>query len=168
MNNTIFEIKELVSEIRNLQKKNQNLLIENNFLKNELNMKKYQLEQTKNEVNDLKKRLNSANEELNVMNKHVDMKIKKLENEIRKNDLFNETFKGSSKTRQEEMIRNKIKFLKNTNQVLKDLIDLFAKNFSFDEEICKSICDISTGINDNNLKNFLDEILKNNSNLKHS
>lgn len=159
MNNYGLQIEELVTEIKRLREKNDKLFKENNVLKNQINSKDYLLAESKNNLEKMESTVANLKEEIGILKKKEGMKIKKLENELRKNELFRESFRGTSKTRQEEMIRKKIKLLKNNNRILMDLINLFSKKFDFEPELCKSLCDISNTIEDTVIKNFLEGIL---------
>lgn len=155
MDDRTARIEELVAEIKGLQAANAEAALQNSLLRGQLHAKNAQLAESLATIERLTRTSSNLKEELAIAHRRSEDRARQLQNEIRKSDVFRETYKGSSRTRRDEMVNRKMESLRKLNRTVLDFIGLLSGKFSFDKEICASLCEIADGTDDPIIQVFL-------------
>lgn len=150
----------LISEINELKARNSEIITNNNTLFCQLHKKDSELLQAKAIINKLLKHNENLKTEVSILNKKYVDKVRSLENQIRKNDVFREVYKGSSKTRREDLANKSMEQVRKSNAFLLQFIIKMAKKFDFDDEVCLQLCQIE---DEEIIDKFMGSIRNNNS-----
>lgn len=155
---TTNRIEKLFNEIKKLSQKNGELTLQNSRLRNRINTLESQLETANADRGQLVSRAAIQKEEMALLRRKQEEEAKHLRAEVNRNDVFRQVYKGSSKTARDEMCNNKVQSLQKVNNILMDMILSLSKKYRFDSDVCISLCEIATGIDDPVLQHFLDSL----------
>ncbi|KAL6122684.1 hypothetical protein NUSPORA_00213 [Nucleospora cyclopteri] len=135
-------------EIKNLEESNQQLKNKLARLENELFSKTGECEEAIQKLQTTLKENENWRTEKKLLEVKYQNKIKNYQAQLRKSDFFKETYRGSSKMKQRELINKEMKIMKGTNKTLCDFIKVISEKLDFDEEIIKEMLKIAEDVND--------------------
>lgn len=153
-------VERLIDEIRALRSTNHELSVKNNACLIKIHGLEGQLSEALARADQLARDNASLLEEARLLTKRLKDKIKRLQIEMRRNDIFREVYRGSSKTKKEELVNAEIRRLSDTNKILLKFMQALEGRLGFDGDIAHELCAIATDADDPALRAFLDGIMK--------
>ena len=152
-------IEGLTMEVRKLQKEIQELTAQNGMLRGTIHTRDSLINEQSCKIEELTKETAFLKEELSLTERKYKGQLKKVQADARRNDVFREVYKGTTKMKREEFANERIQTLERTNTVLMGFIKEISHRFGFDTDTCIALCEIATGVDDCLIKMFLESIL---------
>lgn len=158
--NVIHRVDELISEIKKLKDEVKAETEKLASAKCDLNSKDSQISQlihlNKELTDDLEER---KTEKIHLIKKFQNQ-IKKLEANLKRNDLFLNKTKGTSRTKKERVMMQDMNDLRRFNKILLEFVDVLAQKFGFDPNLLATLSKIAEGTDDILLRLFFEGITK--------
>ncbi|KAI5170478.1 hypothetical protein PAEPH01_1464 [Pancytospora epiphaga] len=155
MSDHMERIEKMIDEIKALTIANRDLSIQNNAQL----IKIHTLESQNSEILARVDKLTHDNamlqEEARLVTKRLKDRVKQMRMEMRKRDVFGEVYRGSSKTKRDEIVNSEMGRLNNLNNILLRFVQVLESKFGFDGSIACDLCTIANGVDDPAVKEFI-------------
>ena len=156
MSENIDRIEELVLELQALRKQLNRVTAENACLKSHLHSTNLECASLRDSSQLLTESIGRLNQKIQHTEKKYTLRLRHLENKLRKNDIFKDNKRGSSKTRTEQLIIDEMASLRHTNSVLLGFVNHLSHTIGFDSAIASQLCEIADNSDDKVILTFID------------